>query len=308
MTSKKRLFTAKVISNKIIRSGFCKLRFEFDPVGGQAFGGVMPGQFAEIQLSQTALPNEKQIPEELADRAARQILLRRPFSFSQVDTLNETIYAEILYCVLGPGTLRMTTLAPGDTVSVIGPLGNGFSVPHGKKTAILVAGGMGAPPLQHLAEFLHSHHKDITPVVFVGAKSIDTLPFELRIDNKRGVRLDEFEKLGIDCHISSDDGSIGSKGFVTENMRKWLSGTSIAAEETMIYACGPEPMLAETAKLALETGIDCQVSMERMMACGIGLCQSCAVKSKESGQNKQIYKLCCKDGPVFNAAEVVFET
>ena len=258
MTSKKRLFTANVVSNKTVRPGFCKLRLEFDAAGAQAFDGVMPGQFAEIQLSQTALPSEEKIPDDLADRAARQIILRRPFSFSQVDNLNGKIYVEILYCVLWPGRLRMTTLSTSDKVSVIGPIGNGFSIPQGKKNAILIAGGMGAPPLQHLAEFLHSQHKDISPVVFIGAKSIDALPFEIRIDNKRGAHLNEFEKLGIDCQLSSDNGSIGTKGFVTENVKKWLSGTSLIAKETIIYACGPEPMLTETAKLALEKGIDCQ--------------------------------------------------
>ena len=134
----------------------------------------------------------------------------------------------------------------------------------------------------------------------------DALPFELRIDNVRGSHLDEFEKLGIYCRLSSDDGSIGTKGFVTESVVKWLCDTNINAKETIIYACGPEPMLAATAKMASDEGIDCQVSMERMMACGIGLCQSCAVKSKESSHDNQTYKLCCKDGPVFDAKRVVF--
>jgi len=116
----------------------------------------------------------------------------------------------------------------------------------------------------------------------------------------------EFAKYGIESILATDDGSAGYHGLVTDCLTEWLEKSDLPIDDIIICACGPEPMLASVAKIAAEKNIDCQVSMERRMACGIGLCQSCAVECKVPGSNETIYKMCCQDGPVFDAREVVF--
>ena len=118
--------------------------------------------------------------------------------------------------------------------------------------------------------------------------------------------LEEFERIRVPSHIATDDGSAGYQGFVTDRVRQWLDANKIDPSSTAVFACGPEPMLAATALLAENYDLPCQVSMERMMACGIGLCQSCAVEVKTASTETK-YHLCCKDGPVFNAKNVLWQ-
>jgi len=306
--SNEKAVIATVIENTAIKQRFGRLTLLFEAEAAKSFSQVKPGQFAQIRLSGVGLPKTGIISNDIADIAHKQILLRRPFSFCDVtmDSRNK-IRVMILYCVLGPGTLRMTTLGKGDKLSIIGPLGNGFSVPVGKKYALLVAGGMGAPPLMHLMGFLQANSPKMRVVVFAGAKSFEDFPFTVQVSNKNGHGVSGFTRFGIESYIATDDGSAGFRGFVTDCVRRWLRKNKPDTSEVIIYSCGPEAMLAETAKLAGERGIDCQVSMERMMACGIGICQSCAVECKLGDQGETEYKLCCKDGPVFDAREVVFE-
>jgi len=282
-------FNAVVSFNGKLAEGFCRL-----------------GQFAQFDVSAVALPET--IPDDLKDVSTRKILLRRPFSFAKVTPKPNKTAVEIVYCVLGPATLRMTSLNKGDTLSIIGPLGNGFSIPQDKKLALMVAGGMGSPPLENLAQVLTAEQPSTDVVVFAGAKSADQLPFERQFDKISqglGFALHEFGRYGIQSLVATDDGSAGFKGAVTDCLLDWLNNHGHEPAETIIYACGPKAMLANVAKLAAERKIDCQVSMEEMMACGIGLCQSCAVKCK-SAAGEEVYMLCCKDGPVFNAKDVVF--
>jgi dihydroorotate dehydrogenase electron transfer subunit len=305
------MFEAIVSSNKKIRHRFYKLRLEFVADAARAFADFRPGQFAELDLSGTALPAVEKIPEDLHDAAQRNILLRRPFSFTDVTADRDKTFADLLYCVLGPATLRMTTLSAGNSISVIGPLGNGFSVPDGKKTALLVVGGMGVPPLLHLVKVLtaDSHATRIEVFAFAGAKTAMELPFEGRLDEisqQLGFSLPEFANYGIESQVATDDGSAGYHGFVTDCLSEWLSKSGLDSNSTIIYCCGPEPMLARMAEIAKNKNIDCQLSLERRMACGIGLCQSCAVECKVSSSNETVYKMCCKDGPVFDSREVVF--
>jgi len=306
---KKGPYLASVSANRRIGARFYRLKLSFQGQASESFAKTQPGQFAQLDLSKAALPAIDAIPQDLIDCSQRKILLRRPFSFAEINTENGQTSIDILYCVLGPATLRMTTLKQGDSISVIGPLGNGFSIPESKKTALLIAGGMGAGPLLHLAQFLSTNHPDIETIAFTGAKTAEDLPFEKPLD-KISQTLDfslaEFAKLGINSFISTDDGSAGSKGFVTECFSSWLEEKRLSTNDTIIYACGPEPMLAKIAEISQQKNIDCQVSMERMMACGIGLCQSCAVECKKENSNETVYKLCCKDGPVFNTKEVIF--
>ena len=305
--SKRGQYCGVVVGNRRVGEGFYRLGLRFEGVGGDAFAAAKAGQFIEVDLSGAALPAIEAIPENLAGSAHRNILLRRPFSFADIEVGNDEAIVEVLYCALGPASLRMTTLSEGDKVSVIGPLGSGFRMPVGKRWAVLVAGGMGAGPLMHLARAIRDEYPKIEMIALAGAKSAAGLPFEGElsgIDAEVGLHLPEFAKWGAASLIATDDGSAGYWGFVTERLSEWLDGCGEAAEEMVIYGCGPEVMLGKVAEIAGERGIECQVSMERMMACGIGLCQSCAVECKTGGET--VYKMCCKDGPVFDGKEIAF--
>ncbi len=306
----KGLFTTAVVSNRRIGACFYKMDLEFTGAGARAFAKFAPGQFVQIDVSEVGLPPEDRIPPELRDACRRSVLLRRPFSFADVAVEPDKTTAELLYCVLGPASVRMTTLAAGDSLSVIGPLGHGFSVPPGKQTALLVVGGMGAPPIRCLAKSLRAEHPDMKAIAFVGAKSSKSLPFEGHFDEVTS-QVDSFvpafARFGIPSAVATDDGSAGYHGFITERLSQWMDDqTGWRPQRAIIYACGPEAMLSSLARLARERGIDCQISMERRMACGIGVCQSCAVECRVEGSNETVYKLCCQDGPVFDAREVVF--
>ena len=292
---------ASVSFNRRIGDDFYILGLVFQGQAAKIFAQTQPGQFVELDLATAAIPATENIPEKLRNGSERMVLLRRPFSFSDLASESDKTSAEILYSVIGPGTLRMSNLSAGDSISVIGPLGIGFSVPEGKKTAVLVTGGMGAGPIEHLAKVLAQEHSDIKVTAFAGAKSKDELPFE-----NISQSLQEFTRYGAESFIATDDGSAGEKGFVTDCLAKWLNKNSLPTEETIIYSCGPEPMLAKVSEIAGQHNIDCQVSMERMMACGIGLCQGCAVECKTEKSKESVYKMCCKEGPVFDSKEVVF--
>ncbi|AQT69066.1 Dihydroorotate oxidase B, electron transfer subunit [Anaerohalosphaera lusitana] len=301
------IFTAHVLESIEIGPLYHRTTFQLDEVGSKAFADAVPGQFAELDLTAVSLPPLEKIPPKLVDACKRNIILRRPFSFADIRKDNPgAIEIDILFCVLGPATVRMTSLRPGDSVSVIGPLGNGFSVPEGTKNALLVAGGMGAPPLQHLGFYLRENFPDMNVVAFAGAKSKEDLPYQLLEAPERDTELAEFSRCDVPAHIATDDGSIGMKGFVTQALENWIRTNDPKSGSTVIYTCGPEPMLAQVAKIAISHDLPCQVSMERRMACGIGLCQSCAIEVRTPASEETVYKLCCKDGPIFDARELVF--
>jgi len=306
----KGIFTATVVSNRRIGECLYTMDLEFAGDGAKAFAAFRPGQFLQVDASTLALPPEDKISPELRDSCRRGVLLRRPFSFADVTVKADKTSAELLYCALGPASVRMTTLAAGDPLSVVGPLGNGFSVPKDKRTALLVVGGMGAPPIRCLAKFLKVERPDIKTVAFVGAKSAGAIPFEgqfAHVPQQVDLHVPAFSKLGIPSAVATDDGSTGYRGFITKRLALWLNEqAALPLERTIIYACGPESMLAAAARIATERGIDCQVSMERRMACGIGVCQSCAVECRVEGSNETLYRLCCQDGPIFDARTVVF--
>jgi dihydroorotate dehydrogenase electron transfer subunit len=302
-------FEAKVSFQKKLNERFYRLGLHLEGRGAEAFEKMTPGQFAQFDVSNLSTPAPAAIPEELRDASNRQLLLRRPFSFARVVKEKNITTVEVLYQVLGPGTIRMTTLAKGDVISIIGPLGNGFRVPQGKKLAILVAGGMGFPPLEHLAQFITTHHKEIEPIAFVGAKTRYNLPFEKQLDKlsqELEFSIGEFGRYVVRSLVATDDGSAGFKGTVTDCMLDWLGKNNLNPAQAIIYACGPPAMLARIAAVAAEKHIDCQVSMEEMMACGIGLCQSCVIKCKSDTPGQTTYKLCCKDGPVFDSKDIAF--
>ena len=225
--------------------------------------GIKPGQFVHLRIATGA-----------------DIILRRPFSVHVVRAER----LEILYQILGTGTLRLAEKPVGAVMDLVGPLGHGWQLPEGATHALLVAGGLGAAPLGMLAEQLAA--RGIATAVALGAPTATRL-----------VARELFERVARRVEIATDDGSAGEHGFVTVPVARLL------AEERfdIVYTCGPEPMQRIVAKMAAEAGVPCQVSLERLMACGIGACLSCVVTTTDG------LKRACVDGPVFAAEEVVWD-
>ena len=229
---------------------------------------------------------------------------------------------EFVYRVAGAGTRWLSGAAPGDTLSILGPLGNGFTLRPEKPFAALVGGGVGIPPMLYLAHALADAAK--AAVAFCGARSADLLPITLlpgRPPSTEGVPLPcvaEFAAHCADAVVATDDGSAGVRGLVSEAFLRWFTHHDFDPRDVVVYACGPEAMMRAVGGLCLARDIECQLALERHMACGMGTCQSCVVKiryehahgdgqSKSDGQAKDwSYKLCCTDGPVFHAGDVLW--
>lgn len=210
-------------------------------------------------------------------------LLPRPISICEIDAANGRL--RVVYRVTGEntGTEQFSKLEAGDTIPVVGPLGNGF--PYEKaagKKVFLMGGGIGVPPILELAKQMECEKKQIV----VGYRNAQTFLKE------------EFEQNG-EVYISTEDGSVGTKGNVMDAIRE------NALDADMIYACGPTPMLRAIKAYAEENNIECYISLEERMACGIGACLACVCKSKEKDHHSNVNnKRICKDGPVFLSTEV----
>lgn len=209
-------------------------------------------------------------------------LLPRPISICEIDKANGRL--RVVYRVTGEntGTEQFSKMQAGDTIPVIGPLGNGFPLEAGKgRKAFLMGGGIGVPPILELAKQLECEKQ-----IIVGYRNEDTF--------LRG----EFERNG-KVYISTEDGSIGTKGNVMDVLRE------NGLEADIIYACGPTPMLRAVKAYAEERGIECYISLEERMACGIGACLACVCRTKEKDSHSNVHnKRICKDGPVFLSTEV----
>jgi len=209
-------------------------------------------------------------------------ILRRPISICEINKEDETI--RIVFDIRGEGTYWLAQKQVGDKLDILGPLGNGFDLSDTNKRVLFVGGGIGVPPLLEAAKHFRG-----TADAILGFKCSDC-----------AVLIEDFQKECAEIDITSDDGSMGEKGFVTS-----VFGNKIATKTyDIIYACGPTPMLRAVSEIAATNGIPCFVSLEERMGCGVGACLVCACKIKSnSGIN---YKHVCKDGPVFNAEEVVW--
>ena len=210
-------------------------------------------------------------------------LLPRPISICEINKKHGTL--RLVYRVTGEktGTKEFSELKAGDTVPVIGPLGNGFPLEKavGKK-AFLMGGGIGVPPILEVAKQLNCEKKQIV----VGYRDQATFLRE------------EFEQNG-ELYISTEDGSVGTSGNVMDAIQ------ANALDADIIYACGPTPMLRAIKAYAEENGIECYISLEERMACGIGACLACVCQSKEKDAHSNVHnKRICKDGPVFLSTEV----
>lgn len=204
-------------------------------------------------------------------------ILPRPISICEIDKDNQALH--IVYRIAGKGTAEFSKCVAGEKLDIVGPLGNGF--PLGEKKAFLIGGGIGVPPMLELAKQLNCEKQ-----IILGYR-----------DNNLFL-LDEFKKYG-DVYVATEDGSVGTKGNVIDAIK------ANALEADVIYTCGPTPMLRALANYAEEAGMECWISMEEKMACGIGACLACVCKSKEVDEHTNVHnKRICKEGPVFNAKEV----
>jgi dihydroorotate dehydrogenase electron transfer subunit len=223
----------------------------------------------------------------------------------------------LIHRVVGVGTQWLSDLKVGDQVGVLGPLGNRFELPAPDGMAILVGGGVGIPPMLYLAERLAGRRA----VAFCGALSRDLLPMTLLEGGKAGREdaieplrnVEEFSRHGIPSIISTDDGSFGFRGFVTQALERYLDANVQAAGRAVIYTCGPEGMMKRVAEIAASRGIECQVAVERAMACGMGTCQSCVIRVRKPDPAKPpmagrdwCYRLACTDGPVFKGSDLLW--
>lgn len=249
---------SRIINHQKLSDTYYKLTLESREISALA----KPGQFVNVRVNSGTCP-----------------LLRRPFAVHRKDKDKELF--ELLYEVVGNGTRALSMRKIGEELDVIGPLGNGFKIDREKKSAILVAGGIGIAPLACLAEELIKQKKEV--FVILGSKT----------NNFNWLSVD-----GYKLSVCTEDGSAGHKGLATDILENMLS--TIPYTLSAIYACGPKAMLKAAAGIALSKQADCQISLEEKLACGIGACLGCSVKTKNG------YKLVCKDGPVFNSGEIIW--
>jgi dihydroorotate dehydrogenase electron transfer subunit len=285
----------KIAENKKVAPEFCRMRVESPYLAKN----TMAGQFYDVRVS-----------------TSTEILLRRPLGAHRI--LKNGV--EMLYQIKGKGTEALSRKKPGEMLDVLGPLGHGFEIKRTtndeQRTTILIAGGIGVAPMVALAESMVRRFAG-SPVrrlkVLIGACKKDHILCEA-----------DFKRIGAEVHIATEDGSKGHKGLITDVLISYLNRQTgkPANRQTTIYACGPHAMLKEVARLAEAHKAECQVSLDERMACGVGVCLGCPVKVRRLASspvsqlkpvNRQTgkpanytYKMVCKDGPVFNAEEIVW--
>lgn len=223
---------------------------------------MLPGQFVEVRVD-----------------GSTSTFLRRPISINFVDREQNELW--LLVATVGDGTKQMAKLQPGDTLNCVLPLGNGFTPAKQGEKVLLVGGGVGVAPLLYMGAEMK--RQGIEPTFLLGARTANDL-LMLLIFNKYGR-----------AYVTTEDGSMGEKGFVTNH--------SILTEERFdrISTCGPTPMMKAVARYARQNNVECEVSLENLMACGLGACLCCVEKTTEGN-------LCvCKDGPVFNIKKLLWQ-
>lgn len=242
---------------------------------GERLPEMLPGQFVEVRVD-----------------GSPTTFLRRPISINYIDRDQNELW--LLVACIGNGTRRLAELKAGDNLNCVLPLGNSFSLPlspstlEGDKGRLLIGGGVGVAPLLYLGAVLRQGGAE--PTFLLGARTKKDL-----------LMLHEFEKYGR-VLVTTEDGSMGERGFVTNH--------PVLEQERfdMIQCCGPTPMMKAVARYAREKGIDCEVSLENLMACGLGACLCCVEEVRQSGQTAQHTHVCvCKDGPVFNINRLLWQ-
>ncbi|MBF0328739.1 MAG: dihydroorotate dehydrogenase electron transfer subunit [Nitrospirae bacterium] len=249
---------------KVIDNNFAAESFKLITLSPASEVSVpLPGQFYMLESGRSTDP-----------------LLKRPFSIFR---LNDGCL-QFLYRVRGKGTTSIAGFNRGDFINVVGPLGKAYPDPEGP--FIAVAGGVGIASLYSLLE-----KKRGKAMLFYGARNVREL-----------ICFEEASKLSAKAFSTTDDGSSGVKGLVTDKLSEFIKNEG---RSMPVYACGPHPMLKKVAEIAKHNNLKCYVSLEEHMACGIGACLGCVVKSKSSAVEYE-YKRVCKEGPVFDADEVLW--
>ena len=246
---------------------------------------VVPGQFVMLRLADCNDP-----------------LLGRPLALYDVapDAAGKPHFLDIVYLVIGKMTRLLAEFQRGSRLEVWGPLGNGFP-PTATEHLVMVAGGIGQTPFLALGrEYLGLQVYGDPPRAVPRAKQVTLCYGVRRREYLAGV--EDFRRAGVDVQLSTDDGSLGHHGLVTELIRPVVEKS---AWPCRIVCCGPEPMMQSTAKIAHELNVPCQVSLESPMACGIGVCFSCVKKIRDASGGWD-YRRTCVEGPVFDAADVEF--
>ncbi len=227
-----------------------------------------PGNFIEIRVSETTEP-----------------FLRRPISIYNLDRENGIL--EFIFQVKGKGTEILAKREVGKQIDIVGPIGYGTFKYEDYQNIAIIGGGIGVFPLYELAKCAKTDGKNVT--TYLGFRNKDFVVLE-----------EEFKNISNQLILTTDDGSYAEKGFAIQYLEKDIE----AGKVDSIYACGPLPMLKAVQKLAMEKEIPCQISLEEKMACGLGVCLGCAVKTAKSPKDAPEYWHVCKAGPVFNAKDV----
>ncbi len=305
-------YLAHVVENRLLCREHYLLVLRVD-----RFPATEPGQFVQVScrepMAQEDVVHEWQPGDRLVlsdpDLIHPQATLRRPFSLAGRQDVAGGVELQLIHRVVGIGTDWLSQLSAGDTVNVLGPLGNKFILPTKNEQALLVGGGVGIPPMLYLASKL-AH---TSAVAFCGALSRDLLPLKLTDD--KDFPIGDFAANGLKSFVTTDDGSVGRKGYVTQALESYLDSLSTqpSALNPVIYTCGPEPMMKAVAEIAMSRNIPCQIAVERAMACGMGTCQSCCIKVKKPDPTQPplpgsdwCYRLACTDGPVFYASQLLW--
>ena len=257
-----------IIKNAKLASGIFRLILQTEP-GVE----VLPGQFVQIKTN------------------ARHTLLPRPISVSDYDF--STGKLTLVIQEKGPGTAAICSLLPGDKTEILWPLGNGLKISSESKKIWLFGAGLGLAPMLYAARKWAGEGRSVTALC--GFRNAGLAYY-----------IDEMKALCNNVTVATDDGSLGVGGTVTEALRHWLAAHDPAADELAVYSCGPEPMMRATADQALARGYACELALERHMACGMGTCQSCVVKLRDTNDQGWRFHLCCTDGPVFDAREILW--
>lgn len=260
MALKKHIIDLQVVSVEALGERFVLLKCT-DP--NAPLPPMMPGQFAQLRVD-----------------GSKETFLRRPISINFVDTKQNQIW--FLVQLVGAGSRALGRLKEGDTLNALLPLGNGFSMPvSDEKKHLLVGGGVGTAPLLYLGAQMNL--MGMRPTFLLGARTKDML-----------LQMEDFQRVG-DVYVTTEDGSAGEKGFVTQH--------SILFKQHFdrISVCGPSPMMKAVAKFARANSVPCEVSLENMMACGLGACLCCVEKTVKGN-------VCvCTEGPVFDINELTWE-
>jgi dihydroorotate dehydrogenase electron transfer subunit len=262
-----RYFDARIIENRALGNGYFVIRLG----GCDSLANSRPGQFMMLRGDW-----------------GRDPLLARPMSLLSVAPEGR---ADLLGRAIGRGTQLLESAPPGTRVSVLGPLGNGFPGPASSTFDLLVAGGVGLPPLFMQAEqAARQGLVDRCEMIYGGRTSRDL------------VLLGEMRALGLHTHLATEDGSVGRRGRVTAALEARIEQHRAATptQKLRIMACGPREMLWAVARLAEPHDIECYLSVEEQMACGIGVCLGCAVPARS-----RPFRYACSDGPVFLASDLI---